>query len=430
MKIKNVLFLFVFAMSGAVCFGQDSTAASASVEERIDEVKGQVDGINETILDMKSTLDALKKIKISGYIQAQYQAADKDGAASVAGGNFPATAHERFLLRRGRVKFMYDNDLTQYVMQLDAVPSGVTIKDVYVMVKEPWMRAVSLTAGVFNRPFGFEIEYSSSMREAPERSRLFQTLFPGERDLGAKIEIAPESGAFSWLNVKLGLFNGTKNTLDETDNFKDVIGRVGFSLPFTETNLALDGGVSGYFGKVRTDDGKQIIKVNSATGYEVSTDPTADRTYIGGDLELYYDIPSFGGFSLRGEYISGKQPGAAGSSSYHAVGGGDTYLRNFMGYYVTYVQNIGTKNQFVIKYDVYDPNTDLSGDDIGLAANKSTAADIKYSTLGFGWIYHWDGNVKFTLYYDSVKNETSKNLSAFTDDLKDNVLTFRVQYSF
>jgi phosphate-selective porin len=39
-------------------------------------------------------------------------------------------------------------------------------------------------------------------------------------------------------------------------------------------------------------------------------------------------------------------------------------------------------------------------------------------------------NVKFMAYYDIVTNETSQNLSAFAKDLKDNVLTLRLQYKF
>ena len=96
-----------------------------------------------------------------------------------------------------------------------------------------------------------------------------------------------------------------------------------------------------------------------------------------------------------------------------------------------YVQNLGDKNQFVVKYDSYDPNTDVNGDQIGqVAAAKLGTGDLKYTTIGLGLVHYWDDNVKFTFYYDSVSNETTRNIAAFTEDLRDNVFTFRMQYKF
>ena len=38
-----------------------------------------------------------------------------------------------------------------------------------------------------------------------------------------------------------------------------------------------------------------------------------------------------------------------------------------MGWYAILVQNIFTKNQLVVKYDVYDPNVDAEASDIGVS---------------------------------------------------------------
>ena len=35
--------------------------------------------------------------------------------------------------------------------------------------------------------------------------------------------------------------------------------------------------------------------------------------------------------------------------------------RNFSSWYVTFVQNLGSMFQAVVRYDVYDPNTDVTG---------------------------------------------------------------------
>src|SRR5882672_6528745 len=61
----------------------------------------------------ESDLSFWKKLKINGWVQAQYQVADTVGAASVAGGNFPANSNNRFILRRGRIKFTYEHSFAQ-----------------------------------------------------------------------------------------------------------------------------------------------------------------------------------------------------------------------------------------------------------------------------------------------------------------------------
>jgi hypothetical protein len=418
-------------------FAQDSS----SVADLVEEVAVQVNGINETVLEVKGTVDALKKIKFSGYIQAQYQSAESDGISTYAGGSFPANVRNRFAVRRGRLKMTYDNSSSKYVLQIDVTQNGVGVKDAYATFQEPWTNWVILTAGIFNRPFGFEIGYSSNNRETPERARMMQVLFPGERDLGAQIEIIPkESSPLSILNLKAGIFNGALSTSNENNNFKDFIGRFGFELPFDDLNLAIDGGFSIYSGNV-VSNSKKIYSIKN-NKYDIDSTATNigakfGRYYYGGDLQIYYDLPILGGMSLRGEYIFGKQPGTNSSNIFYNPSSPNTdlYLRNFSGFYLNYVQNIGLDHQFVMKYDELDPNTDVTGDMIGDAGSNITTADIKYSSFGLGWIYHWDSNIKFVLYYDIVKNELVNSnaagvLTSFKNDLKDDVLTFRIQYKF
>lgn len=143
--------IFIISLLVAVYLNAKSQDSSAvATKDEVAEIKGAVDGINETVLEMKSTLDALKKIKISGYIQTQYQVAESASVGSYAGGNLPQNVKSRFQVRRGRFKINYDNDLTQYVLQLDVTQNGVGIKDAYASIKEPWLRIASLTAGVFD----------------------------------------------------------------------------------------------------------------------------------------------------------------------------------------------------------------------------------------------------------------------------------------
>lgn len=428
---------------GAALFTRSSFAETT--EEAVDNLQGQVTGINEQILELKPVLDALAKIKISGYIQSQFQIADMDGAKNYSGGNFPNDVHQRFMIRRGRLKINHVGALSQSVLQFDVTQNGLGIKDAYVSIKEPWTKTWTLTSGVFDRPFGFEISYSSSSRETPERSRMFQVLFPGERELGVKLDYASEKGALSFLNAKVGVFNGTGGSANENDNNKDIIGRIGVSLPFVEQNMALDGGVSFYSGKVRNLD-KYTYTVDGSTP-DWTVDSTSgkkfdyfDRSYFGFDAQYYADLPVIGGISLRTEFITGDQPSLAGSNTFYSTSGSGLatalYQRKFSGYYVNYIQNIGLNDQFVLKYDSFDPNTDVEGSDIGKPGTHFTSADVCYSTIGLGLVHYLDANMKLVVYYDMITNEeidaagAGSGLSSFTEDLKDNVLTVRMQYKF
>jgi len=439
----------------AVCFflpfgyGQEDESGSKELEE----IKGSIEGLSESFEEYRTVVDALRKIKVTGYIQPQFRLTDLKGAsAQFSGGSFPANSNKLFQVRRGRLKVTYDNVPTQYVLQIDAIQTGVTLKDAYVSVTEPWTQSLGFQMGVFDRPFGYEISYSSGSRESPERSRLFQTLFPGERELGAKFFYAPQMGNLSFLRADLGVFNGSGPAANEFDNFKDFIGHIAAQFPLGETGAELDLGVSGYLGNVRS--ATKYLWENGLTsgmkGFVIDSSATnlgtgVERRYFGVDAQFYYDMPVLGGTTLRAEFITGKQPGGSSAGGFvgsslttvspSAQPAGPIYQRDFTGWYVNLVQNLGTKNQLVVKYDRYDPNTNVGRSDFPGAG--LSAADIQFTTLGFGFIHHWDEYVKFVFYYESVSNEeinsaasSSSSLAPFVDDVRDNVFTFRTQVRF
>jgi hypothetical protein len=456
--------LIPIALAVMVLWSSQGRAQEESTsKEEIEQVKEALQGTNESAAEYRGYVDALRKIKVSGYLQAQWRWTDVTLPASGAlyeigrfsGGAFPGNVKNQFMVRRGRVKINYDNTLTQFVLQVDAIQTGLSIKDAYLVVTDPWIKTFGLQMGIFDRPFGYEISYSSSVRESPERSRLFQTLFPGERELGAKLFVAPTSGPLSMFRADVGVFNGSGSTANEYDNYKDLIGHLAYQIPIGSEGMELDLGASGYFGGVRNNT-KYVYTMgalaNGEKGFAVDSAATnvgssVSRQYFGCDAQLYVDVPVVGGAILRGEYISGKQPGTSGSPSTSqtisptAQISGSVYRRKFAGWYLTYIQNIGKRDQLVVKYDEYDPNTDVKALDFtstnGSGATGLTASDIKFSTLGLGIVHHWDDNVKFVLYYEIVKNEKLTNitttpaaLAVYASDVKDNVLTFRVQYKF
>ncbi len=485
------------ALDTAAAADESRTAAN---QERLKSLEGKADGLNKSYLETKSTVDKLAKIKISGYIQTQarmptdYDAATDSSlthsawgkyqykVGDFAGGAFSDRVSSAFEVRRGRVKIAYETALSMAVAQLDIIPfrsanflqsvtttttrdtiadslgvnhvvtrsatttstssaaltgGGVSVKDIYLRFTERWYKSFALKMGIFDRPFGFEIGYSSSSRESPERSRAEQTLFPGERDLGVSLEYLPADNMPVWaqhLNFKGGFFTGNGINV-ETDGKRDFIGRLGVTFPFNELNFAVDGGASLYNGSVLSQN-DSVFEI-SGTSFAPETgnkNEYIDHRYFGGDVQIYYgNTPVIGGTTLRLEGYVGSQPGSKTSNSSpksDMPSSAQIYKRNFLGGYVMLVQNLDPiKSQLALRYDWFDPNTEIEGTQVSFQETQTT--DQRYGTLGIGEVYHWDENVKFIAYLDKISNEEITDSRAiFTDDVEDNVFTFRVQYKF
>src|SRR6185436_16536385 len=104
----TLLIAFTLAFAGQAVFAQDQQPADTMYQH-----------LESWISKAENDLVFWKKLKINGWIQAQYQKIDTMGAQSVGGGNFPAYSDNRFILRRGRIKFTYDHSFAQYVLQID-----------------------------------------------------------------------------------------------------------------------------------------------------------------------------------------------------------------------------------------------------------------------------------------------------------------------
>ena len=158
-----------------------------------------------------------------------------------------------FQVRRGRIKFNYDNVLTQFVIQADFINTGVYAQGRYIWPSRIPGCALSGSRRVSSTDrSGTRSRCRPATVRPPNVRGLFQTLFPGERDLGAKIIVAPQIGPLSMLRLDLGLFNGVGPNANEVDNFKDLSGHLALQVPFEESNAELDLGVSGYIGNVRS----------------------------------------------------------------------------------------------------------------------------------------------------------------------------------
>jgi hypothetical protein len=387
--------------------------------------------------------DSTELVKVSGYIQPQFQYAQGKGVASYSGGDFPEHSNNRFMLRRGRIRFDYvhrkkkKTPSFQFALQLDGTERGVFIRDLWGKVLDSRWQVFSITTGMFARPFGYEVNLSSSDRESPERGRMSQILMKTERDLGLMFGFHPvkPEHPLHHLSINAGFFNGQGLTsLNDFDSYKDFIGRASVT-PFEFGDFSVSGGLSyfnggflqntRYINKVSQSNGSNVFYVDSSSG---NMGGKAPRKYKGADVQFKWKSGESTS-EIRAEYWQGTQTSLAGESETP----GDLpdepyYIRDFNGAFLYLLHRFTEHHQLAVKYDWYDPNTKIKGTGIN-ADTRFNPADIKYSTLGFGYINHIEENLKLTLWYDIVRNERSA-LRGYENDLNDDVFTCRLQFRF
>jgi phosphate-selective porin len=435
---KELFILCMFAMS--------SLSAQQGAKD---------DTLKQTVNQLKSDMTQMKNLKITGWVQTQFQHAESKGAKTFDGGDFLPLSDNRFMLRRARVKFTYTNGLFQGVMQLNATERGVNLVEYFGKITDPWTKSFTLTTGVMNRPFGFEIQQSSADRETPERARFTQTLLPNERDLGAMLTFQPVKGKKLYgLKVDAGFFNGVGIAVPGTtslngagvvdfDSYKDFIGRAHYKKSLKEDKIQFGIGVSHYnggfvyqnnrvFDELATGaNGLLQWQMRDTMSTALSKGGKAPRKYYGADFQLSVKS-KIGTTTIRGEYITGTQSGMIDESKSPSTlpAKMDTYLRTFNGGYAYLIQRLGkSKSEIALKYEWYDPNTKVSSADFAVGTTMSKA-ELKYTMLGIGYNYYYNDNVKLMVYYNMVTNENATGIAGFDKDLKDDVFTIRIQYRF
>jgi len=401
---------------------------------------------------VRPIIKRFENIIISGYMQPQFQVAGSDGAPSFAGGNFSAFSQTRFMLRRARVKIDYLIKTKQnfpkalFSFQIDATERGVIVRDMFVRVFETKKNNLSLSAGLFARPYGFEVNLSSSARETPERGRMSQILMPGERDLGVMVSFDPQNKSHKMRHFKLdaGFFNGqgVVGTTD-FDDHKDFISRLTIKPYSLSTRTELSGGLSFLRGgwkngtryvyeSGKASNGDNIFVIDSSTS---NLGHSAPRHYYGADVQfkIHHD---WGETEFRAEHWFGTQPGTLTTTfnpgTIPSANGIPlpTYVRHFNGSFFYFLQNIiNTRHQLLFKYDWYDPNIKAKKGGIGKPGTNLTVADIKFYTVGMGYVYHFNPQIKLIFYYDLVRNEITQ-MTGYTSDIKDNIITCRLQFRF
>lgn len=383
-------------------------------------------------------------LRASAYLQGQYQYNQLSEDELQAGG--APLNQNRFLVRRGRVRFDRDWDYAAGSLELDAnTVSGSAIgirraeASLVYRGSEPSSDTpplVVLTAGVTDIPFGFDLLQSARVRPFMERSLASNALFPSEADAGVKL-----SGAIAFFRYGVAVMNGEplddQGFPSDPNSAKDLIGRVGVDVTPAD-GFSLWGGTSFAKGKGfhpgrdarkrsiawrDTDENGTLqpgAELQGIPATAASPSKNFDRWALGLDLGASFTTP-LGLSKLYAEAFlaSNYDRGLVSADPVESVSGD---LRH-AGAYVALEQGITDWGIAGFRAGFYDPNSDVLESRQGRQLPLSQTITTLSPLVGFVL----KGRAKLLIQYDFVRDHLGRDASGKPTDAENDGFTARLQ---
>lgn len=367
---------------------QDLNGKVDQLRNDVDEIKGWIEGQNESLPIMETDIAQLKKFKPSFYVQMQYRDSDQVDKS----GNFIGS--HQAALRRFRMGATYViDDKTEVKATFDGSAGtdtrGFELKDAiltYKIIPAEDRVGMELLAGQLPLPLGFELERSSSDREFPERATYNRRMMNGERLRGAYIRYGLGTNMWIWAGATGSL---TVSDSEQSSKASMPFGRAAASggLRYETNNMSI--GVANFQGE------RPSITGNPATSAAVH------RNYWYFDASLHsLLIP---GLDLRGEVMlaNDRVPNAAAGAG--AVG------VEMTGWQAQAVYNLNGRNQIFYRTAMFDPN-------------KATGNNA-VNEYGLGYRYYINPGASLTFTYEWFNDPAGL-------DKTYNVATLRYMFKF
>jgi hypothetical protein len=295
------------------------------------------------------------------------------------------------------------------------------------------------TVGLFKIPFGWEVVERDRDRLFLERSTVVRALFPGEYDLGGRLQ-----GGWRFLRYAVAVQNGEpigERTfpLRDPNLAKDVTGRVGVDTPMG-TLAQLAGGFSALYGRGfhkgapatkptlswqdRNENGTfDAGELQVAPGVSATPSANFSRFALGADARVSFRVPQLGETLVYGEVIWAKNLDRALLVA-DPMGPLGRDVRE-LGFYVAAVQDLGRNVQVGVRYDSYDPDRDAT-DTQGARLVPSSQV---YQTWAVALALR-EGPARLVFEYDVNRNHLGRSSNGMPTNLADNVFTVRSEVKF
>jgi hypothetical protein len=385
-------------------------------------------------------------VSISGYVQVQY-GQNQLSEDQLQQGGAPYN-QDRFSVRRGRLRVKGRWKYARADFELDASTTRgptASVRRASVGVQLPSkvdgeLPYLLLTAGLSEIPLGLELQQGQDEILFLERTTGSLALFPGPVDTGVKLE-----AAYGVLRAQVAVLNGAPlddraggpSALDPT-RAPDFVARLGADARPHQI-LRISGGVSFLTGtgfSPGTDATKPVLQWNdldgdgsigageivSVAGEGAGPSSTFQRWAVGADLSFELKT-KIGLTRLYGEMYIAQNLDRALYVADPEQNGID--FRE-LSWYGAVLQDV-TQWSFVgLRYDVYDPNSDLFDARRGNAVPRNATISTISPVIGA----RWPGIGRFTFEYDVVRDKLARDHSGVPTDVANNQWTFRLQGEF
>ncbi len=386
-------------------------------------------------------------ISINGFVQADAVMWNQRSTDQLDPSTGNPINQTRFLIRRARLRAELDYRWIAGALEFDGnTVNGSQARIIGAEASFVWRNRqlglppyLMFTIGLFKTPFGFEIQQSDKDRLFLERSNTEQALFPGEYDLGARLQ-----GGWRFVRWQLAAMNG--DPLGEKafpgrdpNQSKDFVGRVGvdtrlFGRVQLAAGFSADYGTGFHKGTAASKDTlvwrdsneDGVVQLNEITvirGQTASPSMNFGRYALGGDLELILNLPRLGELTVYGEIVAGNNIDRALQIADPIVKARD--LRE-LGFYIAVTQELTQWGMVGLRYDRYDPDRDSND----LRGGVQVPLDSTYSTLAIAAAARYPGYGRLVLEYDHNTNPLGRRPDGTPTTLASDALTLRAQVQF
>jgi hypothetical protein len=295
---------------------------------------------------------------------------------------------------------------------------------------------VELTLGLMLIPFGIETRELVPDRMFLEASSWVNALFPGRRDLGARVR-----GEWSFVRYALAVMNGnpiasSSLPLRDPNRAKDLLGRVGVEDDLWSW-LRVAAGVSALLGRgfhpgvaptkdtftlrdVNEDGIAQPSEIQFVAGEPGEPSKNFDHRALAGDLTFAYQLPALGPGRLYGEVAWAQNLDRNLFVSDPVSSGRE--LRQ-LGVMLALRQSLTRHAELGVRFDRYDPDRDSSGRRGAIVVPY----DARFDTLGVAAAWCTLPHLRFTLQYDHRTNPLGRDARGANTTLAADSLILRAQ---
>jgi hypothetical protein len=465
MRLRLLFVVVPLALSSASARANDSQTPDAPVapaEERDangsvppsegEELRAAIARQGAQIAALRADLDAERRarehppIRLSGFIQVDWVVHNQASQNQINDSNGTLLNEDRFTLRRGHLRADADYGPLSGALEVDLnTTHGLQVRPIDAEVSAHWperpierLPSLALSAGLMRIPFGFEVQELDWVRPFLERATVLQALFPSEFDLGAALRLR-----YRFLDWAIAAMNGSPigsgafPALDPVHE-KDLVGRIGVDVMLERgvrlrAGVSADAGTGFHAGTPTTKDvvvwqdanGDGVVQPNEVTvipGSAATPSQTFRRFALGGDAELWLDVPALGELAFRAEIVNASNLDR-GVELADPVGAGHD-LREF-GWALGATQEITRWAEVGVRYDRYNPDADANTQ----RGASLVPVDRSYGTLALvGMAKH--GYQRLLVEYDLRTNPLGIAPSGAPTTLAENALTIRAQGVF